>query len=80
MEVYKDGQSLKNTLENFTFGFLEKEVSIVGKWNLESFLTFTKSVFEELKNSDSSIKKCVLESKDSKSAVKFYLIQCAVIF
>lgn len=80
LETYKDGQALKNTLENFTFGFLEKEVSIVGKWNLESFLSYTKSVFEEIKNSDSSIKKCILDSKNSKSAVKFYLIQCASDF
>jgi hypothetical protein len=80
LEFCKEGQVLKNTLENFIFGFLEKEISIVGKWNLESFLSYTKSVFEEIKNADSGLKKCVQESKDSKSATRFYLIQCASDF
>ena len=80
LEFQTQGQILKNTLENFVFDFLEKEVRIVGKWNLESFLSYTNSVFAEIKTSDFTILKEIIASKDTKSAVEFYLIQCASDF
>lgn len=72
-----DGQAIRGFLEHYLFSFLQDEISITGKWNIESFKTYTRNKIDLVGTEESSLLKNILNSKDPVSATKFFLIQCS---
>lgn len=76
-EFYKNGQIIKNKLENYTFGFLEKNISVSGNWTPESFVSYTQDILNKINDSASLLYKTINESKDKQASAKFYLVSVA---
>lgn len=71
------GGEIKNGIEDYIFGFLEKDIGITGKWTLADFEFYTQKKIQDIATGEFALLKNILTSKDPKSAIRFFLIQCA---
>lgn len=71
------GKLIKPILERKVFGWLEDKVDINGPWTIESFISYTDSVLQDIKKSDSSLFRELTTSKEPIHACNMFLIQCA---
>lgn len=76
-ELMACGKLIRPALEHFVFDWLEKEVDISGPWCLESFLTHTQQVLDDLAKGDSSLYRELTSSQNPQQAARYFLVQCA---
>ena len=74
------GEAIRPALEQFTFAFLEDEVSISGAWNAESLEVFLRELENRDRDAMLPAEKAIRESSDPRRAAKMWLIQFAPDF
>ncbi|WP_202594533.1 iron-containing redox enzyme family protein [Reinekea blandensis] len=74
---YRSGEVIREDLERHCFDFLNHEIQISGKWDIESFTAYCQQELDDIAQSESSLLKNLTASADPESATRFFLIQCA---
>jgi Iron-containing redox enzyme len=74
------GGIFRPRLEKKVFGWLDDALSIDGEWDLDSFETYSASVFKDLACAPSLLLEAVNQSLAPREVVNFFLIQCASDF
>lgn len=71
---------IRPALEKKLFGWMDREIELSGKWTLDAFREYSEGVLEDLEKSDSTFLRLLHELNDKKSAVQFFIVQCASDF
>ncbi|GAA0470253.1 iron-containing redox enzyme family protein [Streptomyces stramineus] len=74
------GEMIRPALERFSFGFLDEEVEVSGKWTKESFASYITSLDADSPAEPSLSEKAILSSGDRERAARMWLIQFAPDF
>lgn len=73
----KLGESIRHALEEFCFGFLEREIEVSGGWDEDSLLAFVDSLRLDKPSEATCGEKAVLNSPDPRRAARMWLLQFA---
>lgn len=71
------GNKIRYDIEEKVFTDLEKSTFINSKFDINSFMEYTNHVFQSITDSNSSVYKTIVNSKNPKNNAKFFIIQCA---
>ena len=74
------GELIRPTLETHVFGFLEKEITVTGKWTVDDLSLYLRSLIEAHEQSQLEIVTAILSSREPEKNAISFLIQVASDF